>query len=211
MIRLLILAFTLGAAWLQTRPALPPLSWAWALPLAFLLVNRAPGRLRAAGLLLLALAAGFLYAAWRAEIRLAEQLPTVWQGRDVVLLGRVLDLPETTPNGARFLFAVETTHTPGVTPPRRIQLAWRGRPGEAVPRIRGGDCLRFSARLYRPHGNVNPGGFDHEAWLLQRGIRASGNVVGAAHPDSTCRPGWRARLDAARERSEEHTSELQSH
>jgi competence protein ComEC len=32
-------------------------------------------------------------------------------------------------------------------------------------------------RLKRPHGLVNPHGFDYEAWLLERGIRATGYVV----------------------------------
>jgi competence protein ComEC len=34
--------------------------------------------------------------------------------------------------------------------------------------------------LKRPHGNVNPGGFDLEAWLLQRGLRATGHVQAPA-------------------------------
>jgi competence protein ComEC len=199
MIRLAILAFVLGAAALQTRPELPPLAWAWALPLALLLVLRAPGRLRQAGLLLVVLAAGFLYAAWRADLRLSEQLPPLWEGRDVGLVGRVLDLPETTPNGLRFVFAVEAVRTPGATLPRRIQLGWHGRPGEPVPQVRGGDCIQVLARLYRPHGNVNPGGFDYEAWLLERNIRAAGSLVGAPAAAVACGGGWRAGLDRSRE------------
>jgi competence protein ComEC len=31
-------------------------------------------------------------------------------------------------------------------------------------------------RLKRPHGNLNPHGFDYEAWLFERGIRATGYV-----------------------------------
>ncbi|MDD5388518.1 MAG: DNA internalization-related competence protein ComEC/Rec2 [Gallionellaceae bacterium] len=199
MIRFLILAFVLGAAALQTRPALPPLLWAWVLPLAFLLAIRAPRRVRQAALLLVALAAGFFYAAWRADLRLSEQLPALWEGRDVSLSGRVLDLPETTASGIRFVLAVETVSTPGATLPARVQLGWHGRPGEAVPRVRGGDCVQVLARLYRPHGNINPGGFDYEAWLLQRDIRATGGVVGLPTSASACGGDWRARLDHTRE------------
>ncbi len=204
MIRLAILAFALGAALLQTRPGLPPLAWAWALPLIFLIALRAPLRARQAGLLLVALAAGFFYAAWRAEIRLSEQLPALWQGRDVSLAGRVLDLPEATPNGIRFVLAVEAVRTPGATPPRRVQLGWHGRPGEPAPKLRGGDCIQVLARLYRPHGNVNPGGFDYEAWLLQRDIRATGGVVGLPVADPACGGGWRAALDQTREAIRSH-------
>ena len=199
MIRLLILAFTLGAAFLQTRPELPPLAWAGALPLAFPLFLRLPRRTRQAGLLLAAFAAGFFYAAWRADLRLSEPLPPLWQGRDVSLSGRVLDLPESTPNGVRFLLAVEAVRTPGATLPARVQLGWHGRPGEPVPQVRGGDCIQVLARLYRPHGNVNPGGFDYEAWLLERNIRATGSLVGLPVSDRACSGGWRARLDRTRE------------
>ena len=92
--------------------------------------------------LLVALASGFFYAAWRADLRLSEQLPPLWEGRDVSRVGRVLDLPEAIPNGVRFLFAAEAVHTPGASLPRRIQLGWYGRPGEPVPRIRGGESNR---------------------------------------------------------------------
>src|SRR5690606_22042946 len=34
----------------------------------------------------------------------------------------------------------------------------------------------FRVRLNRPHGFVNPGGFDYEAWLFQQGISAKGYV-----------------------------------
>jgi competence protein ComEC len=35
---------------------------------------------------------------------------------------------------------------------------------------------RFTVRLRRPHGSLNPGGFDLEAWMLERNLRASGYV-----------------------------------
>ncbi len=199
MIRLALLAFTLGAALLQTRPALPDLDLAWLLPLALLAGWRLPGEWRRGALLLAALAAGFLYAAWRAESRLAEALPRVWEGQDVSLTGRVLDLPETTANGLRFLFAVDTVATPGAVLPRRVQLGWHGEPGEPMPAIHGGDCLQVMARLYRPHGNVNPGGFDYEAWLLERGIRAGGSLVGLPVTAAGCTGSWRASLDRTRD------------
>ena len=35
---------------------------------------------------------------------------------------------------------------------------------------------RLTVRLRQPHGNANPHGFDYEAWLLERGIGATGYV-----------------------------------
>src|SRR6185436_8060122 len=39
-----------------------------------------------------------------------------------------------------------------------------------------GDRWLLTLRLRRPHGLVNPYGFDYEAWLLERGVGATGYV-----------------------------------
>src|SRR5204862_8230194 len=59
--------------------------------------------------------------------------------------------------------------------PQRIGLAWWARPG-AAPDVHAGERWRFTVRLKRPHGTANPHGFDFEAWLLERGVRATGYV-----------------------------------
>jgi competence protein ComEC len=205
-----ILAFALGTAWLQSRPALPPLAWAAALPLFGLILfgwrrhDSQPGRMRAAprtlAILLLAGLAGFFYAAWRADSLLAESLPRQWEGRDIALTGRVVGLPETTPNGLRFVLDIERVDTPGAVLPGRVQLGWYAHPNEnePMPDLAGGDCVNLTARLFRPHGGVNPGGFDYEAWLLERGIRATGSLVGQPRLDAACAGVARAWLDKTR-------------
>ena len=45
-----------------------------------------------------------------------------------------------------------------------------------MPELAGGERWRLVVRLKRPHGNVNPGGFDVEAWLLEQNLRATGYV-----------------------------------
>ena len=42
--------------------------------------------------------------------------------------------------------------------------------------VHPGERWLFTVRLRRPHGHVNPHGFDYEAWLLERGIGATGYV-----------------------------------
>lgn len=202
MIRLPILAFALGAALLQTRPELPDMALVWLLPLGCFLAWRLSGRGRQVAWLVLAVVTGFLYAAGRAEIRLAEALPPLWEGRDLVVTGRVLDLPEATARGLRFTLNVVPTATPAAVP-QRVRVGWYGRPGEPLPSLRGGDCVRVVARLYQPHGQVNPGGFDYEGWLLERGIRAVGNLKakpGAADcTGETLTSRGRAALDRTRD------------
>src|SRR5207247_896076 len=63
----------------------------------------------------------------------------------------------------------------------RLSLGWYGtrrgeRAGEDVPELRGGERWDLTVRLKRPHGTVNPHGFDVEAWLLENEFRATGYV-----------------------------------
>jgi competence protein ComEC len=127
---------------------------------------------------LVAIAAGWSFACWRAEIRLADTLAAEWEGRDVLVTGVVASLPQDFERGLRFVFEVEQS---GAAPvPRTISIAWyRGfRDGDehAVPEIHAGERWRLTVRLKRPHGNVNPHAFDYEGWLLEQGIRATGYV-----------------------------------
>jgi len=213
----LIVCFALGAAWLQTRPVLPPLAWSALLPLLGLIWlggwRRSAGQAapmiqnsdrllryaRSFAALLLAAALGFFYAAWRADLRLAEHLPRHWEGRDVAFTARVVGLPETTPMGLRFVAEIARIDTPGAELPTRVQLGWYTWSGEAPPSLVGGDCVALRARLYGPHGSVNPGGFDYQAWLLERGIRATGGVTGPVQHAVDCAGAARAWLDRTRD------------
>jgi competence protein ComEC len=203
-LRLLILAFAAGAALLQMQPALPDLRWAWLLPPAGLALGLLPigrfGRLLKAALILaLVLAAGFLYAAWRAELRLADALPVAWEGRDIRLSGRVDGLPEKTPRGWRFVLDVVGVATPGAQAPGRVQLSLASFAGPVMTGPVGGQCLAVTARLSRPHASVNFGGFDYDGWLLARDIRAQGYVVDGFAPSDACGYSLKAVLDGWRE------------
>ena len=67
---------------------------------------------------------GFSYAAWRAHVRLADELPPAWEERDVRVTGIVDDLPHEAPGTVRFALAVERIDTAGAIVPQRISLAW---------------------------------------------------------------------------------------
>jgi competence protein ComEC len=196
-----LLAFAAGATLLQWQAKLPQVApwFAASAALAFLavasnaLVRRSQARSRCAGravtfvhgTMVAAAAAtlGFGHAAWRAETRLADQLPPAWEGVDIALVGIVDDLPRASPRGTRFAFAVERIETPGAIVPPRLSLAWyavQAKDGTSVspPPVRAGERWRMVVRLKRPHGTVNPDGFDIEAWLLENNLRATGYVRG---------------------------------
>jgi len=120
---------------------------------------------------------GFAYAGLRAQARLAEELPFADEGRDVRVTGVIATLPARLERGVRFEFEVES-HDSGVAVPRRILLGWYS----AVEPILPGERWTFVVRLRRPHGVHNPAGFDFEAWLLERDLRATGTVRPSPHP-----------------------------
>ena len=206
--RLFVAAFAAGIWLLQQQADLRGLPWLAALigAVVLLLVLRrhllkvetadreksAPAirRFAAPALLIVAAASlGFAWAAALAQLRLADELPAALEGRDMELTGVVAGPPQALERGVRFEFDVEQA-VAGVPP--RISLAWyRGRDDaddEASPvvPVRAGERWRFTVRLKRPHGNLNPHGFDYEAWLFERGIRATGYV----------RPASAARIEA---------------
>lgn len=203
-LRILILAFVAGAAWLQVWSTLPELRWAWLLPPIALALGLLPtgrgGRIAHAVLVMaLAVALGLFYAAWRAEVRLADALPKAWEGRDIRLTGRVAGLPEATPRGGRMVLDVQGVATPGARVPGRVQVGLFDFAGGGRPLPRAGQCIEATVRLGRPQGSLNPGGFDYQGWLLERGIRAQGYGVGEVAASADCPASLAARVDGWRE------------
>ncbi|NRF70025.1 DNA internalization-related competence protein ComEC/Rec2 [Aquincola sp. S2] len=185
-----------GGAWLGgvalqlQQPALWPIGsygLLLGIGLALLLWAGARRRLGIAAVLGLALLA-FASTGGRASLRLAEQLDPALEGRDLVLTGVIAALPNAGAAGTRFLFEVEQASAGGapVDIPGLISLGWYSalsddEPG-AEPRstLRAGQRWRLPVRLKQPHGVLNPGGFDVELWLWERGVRATGSVRAAS-------------------------------
>jgi len=169
-----ILAFTAGAAWLQTRPALPePSSLAACVATAIVVcvILRGLPRKLIAGVLL-----GACWAALLAHTALSDALPLADEGREIAVTGVVASLPHRFDGGVRFQFDVAHVDTPGATVPANIILSWYSASAADPAFVQPGERWRLVVRLQRPHGNANPHGFDYEAWLLAQGVRATGYV-----------------------------------
>ncbi|MDT8281479.1 MAG: DNA internalization-related competence protein ComEC/Rec2 [Gammaproteobacteria bacterium] len=125
-----------------------------------------------------------LYAKQQLSLRLGENMV----GVDIVVSGKVSSIPASTGEVQRFEFDVENHHlvdADAVTVsaltvdtkaadkkfPRKIRLSWY-----YGPAINAGESWQLQVRLKPPHGFMNPGGFDYEAWLFQHGIDATGYV-----------------------------------
>ncbi len=168
------LAFAAGVLLLQQQAALPALAWLGALPACAALAAW-----RRALVVPAAFAAGFLWAAGCAHLRLADRLAPELEGRDLEVVGVVAGLPAAGERSLRFEFEPESAPAPV---PQKVLLAWyRSAAGDALPDLRPGERWRLTLRLKRPHGALNPHGFDYEAWLTERGIGATGYVRDTAN------------------------------
>ncbi|GAO35140.1 competence protein ComEC [Sulfuricella sp. T08] len=180
--RINILAFVLGIWLLQQQAVLPNLAWTGLLPLLWLASRFFPAVSREVLAKVFFLGLGFFWAAFMAQQRLQDALSTAWEGRDVQVVGVVASLPVETERGLRFTFDVERVKTLEAVVPHHIQLAaysegFSQKTSDAArPDFHAGERWQLTVRLKRPHGNANPNGFDFEAWLLERNIRASGYV-----------------------------------
>ncbi len=171
-----LVSFACGVLALQLQPELPGMAWLGTASLLFLASFRIL-RLPAA------FAVGFCWALLLAHQRMDDRLAPELEGRDIEVVGVVSGLPAAMERGLRFEF--EPEHAP-VKLPAKILLSWyrspiAAEPGEEQPAgvaapLHPGERWRFTVRLRRPHGNANPHGFDYEAWLLERGVGATGYV-----------------------------------
>lgn len=143
----------------------------------------------AAFLLGICWASGFAY--WR----MSDALPHAWEQKDIAIEGVVASTPEATERGERFKFDVEKIFTKGAIVPKHLSLnQYRAfqhsgsRYSNKEVEEDSGDLNQFHAgerwsmvvRLKRPHGTVNPHGFDFESWALAENIRATGSIKSKA-------------------------------
>src|SRR6185295_2222043 len=169
-----ILSFACGVLFLQVQPELPGMGW---FGLSVFLL----GPLFRKRFLYLpaAWALGFCWALAMAQLRLSDRLAPELEGRDIEVVGVIASLPAVGERSLRFEFEPEWS---GSRLPGRILLSWyrsqlyEDQPAVLSATIHPGERWRFTVRLRRPHGNYNPHGFDYEAWLLERGLGATGYV-----------------------------------
>lgn len=188
----LLLAAALGLLLLPVLPVLPP----WWLPalssvpaLLFFLACRRHFCLCLAVLLLT-----FSWSVAMAQRALSARIPFAWEGERLSVQGYVDGLPEAVAHGQRFrLRPVDVVMNGQVQSP--VSGSWQLFSAAKEPKdmpAPGAFC-RLQLRLKRPHGVVNPGGFDYAAWLLSEGVTATGSAKSLQ-----CRPPAQAGADVLR-------------
>lgn len=146
-----------------------------------------------------ALVAGFLLVGvcWhllQAGQRMDQRLPQSAEGRDMLVRGYVASIPQSRPTGQRFEFLVAS----GDDDFRSGKILLNSYDQQ---QFKAGQRWQLVVRLQQPHGSANPGAFDYEAWLFQKGIAARGYV--RSSDDNRLLPGTRFSLSTLRGRIRE--------
>lgn len=148
---------------------LPDVRWTLLLPIFIFLVYRFKS-IR----IISAVAVGFLWGLLQAQGLLNPQLAYELEKKDMLIQGKVVSIPQVSENKIRFDFVPEKVITPAdnIILPDKIRLNWYRSQAE----IHVGEQWQLMIRIKRPHGFMNPGGFDYEGYLFQQGIGATGYV-----------------------------------
>lgn len=125
---------------------------------------------------------GFLISSWQLQHRIDAQLPEHLNKHDFEMTLEIKKVEQNQDRFIRFTGRIESIHP--YTAEKsieklslkggRVRLSWRH--DESLPEIEEGQHWHVIARLSRPRGFVNPGGFDYHAWLLSQDLVATGYV-----------------------------------
>lgn len=127
--------------------------------------------------ILIAILIAWLWAMGWGIWQMQQQLPKELENKHILVEGYISGIPIENQRRVKFDFTVDTVigyQNKTYGPISSIQLSWYNKKPDLLLVV--GQKWRFKVKLKRPHSFMNPGGFDYEAWLLQKGIRARGYV-----------------------------------
>lgn len=88
------------------------------------------------------------------------------------VIGRVVSIPKRTAFATQFDFKVDSIPAYPSLTPFKIRVAWYHNRAT----VKAGERWQFKLRLKKPHGFMNPGGFDYERYLLSQHVQARAYV-----------------------------------
>jgi competence protein ComEC len=192
--RLIALSIVAAAVFLQTLSALPNHWWVFALTaviglswitlfgLSQLRVLSLPRWILRVFILAFFFMLSFAWSGWRAQLRLYDRLSIEQENVVTRLSFMVVGLVQDQGDSLRFEAIVQPEGPVGALPPgipKHIQVVWRKQDThQSSLQVRPGQTWRAALIFKRPRGALNPHGFDYEAHLLSRNIRAIGRVRG---------------------------------
>ena len=149
------------------------------------------------------------YASTIAQHALDRRLPDSLDRTSVLLEAIVMDLPTRDARSWRFEVQVRSAHTLDRQPihafPTTGVVHWYFNDQHTSPdSIKPGDVWFFQARVRQPSGTLNPGGFDYEAWMLEKRLLFNATVQQtkqSLQPEKIGQAqGWQISVDQLRDR-----------
>ena len=166
--------FVLGVVGAQTLPF--ENHWVFVCPFVLLVVFLASNSNACA---LFGFLIGILWVSFRADQILSTSLPPDFESLRVQVMGTVSGYPQGTNGDIKFNYDIESITIDQQVYPYslRVQLRWYQIPPAKRLELVPNSFWKLTVKLKRPHGYYNPGGYDYEAFLFQRRIRAKGYVL----------------------------------
>ncbi len=120
--------------------------------------------------ILLAAALGSIWLITCVQWFSPQALPVELESQTINVTGVIRSIPENQKKRSRFDFQILDVY--GSDWKANVRLNWYSPKSS----LSAGQVWRMAIKLKRPHGFSNPGGFDYEGWLFERGIAAAGYV-----------------------------------
>ena len=158
------LAFMTGIVAAQQSSQIPSTAWLLFIPVALAGLFVSKSWLKP----LFAVLLGFSWVFAAILLFQDSKFPAELEGKELLLEGTIASLPSTSSRSTKFNFKTRINNKAYL-----VKLSWYEklyRPPKA------GEHWRLLLKLKRPHGSMNPGGFDYEKSLYRKGIAASGYV-----------------------------------
>lgn len=117
---------------------------------------------------------GVAWATWHGSAAMDARLPRSLEGRDLAVVGTLVDLPLARTDASRFTLRVEQATLEGRPVALRgdVTVSWY----DGAPGLQPCTRWRLLLRLKRPRGLLDPGSADSERSALERGVVATGYV-----------------------------------
>ena len=171
------LSFLAGVMFIQQLADLPPIFVLFVMPIVILAAacwhffSKNKFKWIVEPLIFIFLGAG--WACFSANDYLDHKLPEKLAGQEFFVEGVIQGIPTMDDHVYRFMLAVDLLEIEdkSIALPEKLRLSWY-----YGPRVQAGERWRLLVRLKPPHGFMNPGGFDYEGWLYQKGVHATGYV-----------------------------------
>lgn len=177
---IIALAFLLGDMLLQSNAVLPQLSFLFTIFLISIFISWAMKKITRFYDVPLLIALGFAYSAIYVNSLMSESLPKAWEGKLLIVRGEVASIPIVSSGQMRFIFAIKAIQNNEGWEKHHFftQLSRRlSSKNYPIQHFNVGEKWQLAVKLKRIHAIQNPGGFDYEAWSLQKKLRANGYMI----------------------------------